>query len=264
MPEIFNPVRKRFASGEPVFAMTVSVASPEIAAQAAHMGFDFLWIEMEHSPISLETLRLMVLASKNAPAAIFARVPINELWTAKRVLDAGVQGVVFPFTSTPELAQQAVDACRYPPVGKRGSGTGLVSFSWPETPSYHDSADANVFVIAMIEDASGVEHAEAIAATPGLDALFIGTSDLSFSLGLRGKQDDTRLEDAIAKIVVAAKRNNVPLGRPASRPEQTVEWRKQGFSFFQLTTELGFLRSGARAFLKAAGRSSDFSSKPLY
>src|ERR1700722_7809606 len=164
MPEIFNPVRKRLAAGEPVFAMTVSVASPEIAAQAAHMGFDFLWIEMEHSPITLETLRLMVLACRGSsltspPAAVFARVPINELWTAKRVLDAGVQGVIFPFTSTPEMAQQAVDACRYPPIGKRGSGTGLVSFSWPETASYHDSADANVFVIAMIEDASGVEHA---------------------------------------------------------------------------------------------------------
>ena len=172
--------------------------------------------------------------------------------------------MIFPFTSTPELAQQAVDACRYPPIGKRGSGTDLVSFSWPETDSYHDSADANVFVIAMIEDAEGVSNAEAIAATPGLDALFIGSSDRSFSLGLRGKQDDVRLENAIAKIVTAAKRHNVPLGWPASTPEQTVEWRKQGFSFFQLTTELGFLRSGARAFLKAAGRSTDGSSKPLY
>jgi 2-keto-3-deoxy-L-rhamnonate aldolase RhmA len=96
MPEIFNPVRRRLAAGEPVFAITLTVPSVEIAAQAAHMGFDFLWIEMEHSPITLETLRSMVLATRGAPAAAFARVPVNELWTAKRVLDAGVQGVMFP------------------------------------------------------------------------------------------------------------------------------------------------------------------------
>src|SRR5271170_7928831 len=175
-PQIVNPVRRRLAAGEPVFAMTITVPSAEIAAQAAHLGVDFLWVEMEHSPITLETLRTMVLAAKGAPAAVFARVPVNELWTAKRVLDAGVQGVIFPFTSTPELARQAVDACRYPPLGRRGSGPGLAEFSWPNTPSYHDSADANVFVIAIIEEASAVEKIEKIAATPGLNALFIGTS----------------------------------------------------------------------------------------
>ena len=73
-------------------------------AHAARMGFDFLWIEMEHSPITLETLRNIVLATRGLPALPFARVPVNEIWTAKRVLDAGVFGVIFPFTSTPELA----------------------------------------------------------------------------------------------------------------------------------------------------------------
>lgn len=253
-PRIFNPVRRRLAAGEPVFAITITVPSAEIAAQAAQLGFDFLWVEMEHSPITLETLRTMVLATKGAPAAVIARVPVNELWTAKRVLDAGAQGVIFPFTSTPELARQAVDACRYPPRGRRGSGPGLAALTWPEPDSYHDSADANVFVIAIVEEARAVEKIDEIAATPGLDALFIGTSDLSFSLGLRGRQDDPLLTDAIAKIAAAAERNNVPLGRPASTPAQVAEWRKQGFAFFQLTTELGFLRAGARDFLTAAGR----------
>jgi 2-keto-3-deoxy-L-rhamnonate aldolase RhmA len=255
-PEIIHPVRRRLAAGEPVFAITITVPSAEIAAQAAHLGFDFLWVEMEHSPITLETLRTMVLATRNAPAAVFARVPVNELWTAKRVLDAGVQGVIFPFSSTPELARQAVDACRYPPLGKRGSGPGLASFSWPETPNYHDSADANVFVIAIVEEARAVDKIDEIAATPGLDALFIGTTDLSFSLGLRGKQDHPLHREAVEKVVAAAKRHNVPLGRPAATPAQVAEARSQGFAFFQLTTELGFMRAGARDFLTAAGRES--------
>ena len=263
MADIFNPVRTRLAAGEPVFAMTVLVPSAEIAAQAAHLGFDFLWVEMEHSQVSLESLRNMVLASRGAPAAIFARVPVNELWTAKRVLDAGVQGVIFPFTSTPELAKQAVDACRYPPAGKRGSGFGLAAFAWPESPSYHDAADANVFVIAIVEEGRAVEKIDEIAATPGLDALFIGINDLSFSLGLRGRQDHPKQIEAIAKIVAAAKRHNLPLGRPAATPEETIEFRKQGFSFFQLTTELGFMKAGAQDFLKAAGRSPGSSKSAL-
>src|SRR5258708_2904794 len=160
MPEIFNPVRRRLAAGEPVFAITLTVPSIEIAAQAAHMGFDFLWIEMEHSPITLETLRAMVLATRGAPAAAFARVPVNELWTAKRVLDAGVQGVMFPFTTTPDLARQAVAACRYPRLERLGSGPGLATFSWPglsnKTSSYHESADANGFDIAVVESAAAV------------------------------------------------------------------------------------------------------------
>src|SRR5580700_3919234 len=256
-PHWESPVKKKLREGLPVVAATITVASVDVAAHMANLGFDFLWIEMEHSPITLETLRTMVLATKGAPAAVIARVPVNELWTAKRVLDAGAQGVIFPFTSTPELARQAVDACRYPPLGRRGSGPGLAVLTWPEPDTYHDSADANVFVIAIVEEARAVEKIDEIAATPGLDALFIGTSDLSFSLGLRGRQDDPLLTDAIAKIAAAAERNNVPLGRPASTPAQVAEWRKQGFAFFQLTTELGFLRAGARDFLTAAGRAPE-------
>src|ERR1700687_4114692 len=143
-----NPVKKKLQAGQPVFAVTITVNSIDVAAHAACMGFDFLWIEMEHSPITLETLRNMVLATRGLPAVPFARVPVNEIWTAKRVLDAGVHGVMFPFTSTPELAQQAVAACRYPPLGRRGAGPGLAMFGWPDVASYHDCADENVLVIA--------------------------------------------------------------------------------------------------------------------
>src|SRR5215471_11262264 len=114
-----HPVRARLQAGQPAFGVTVTVASVEAAAHAATLGFDFLWIEMEHSPITLETLRLMVLATRGLPAAVFARVPVVELWTAKRMLDQGVSGVIFPFVNSPEEAAKASAACRYPPAGKR-------------------------------------------------------------------------------------------------------------------------------------------------
>src|SRR5579862_7117019 len=195
-----NPVRALLREGKPVVAATITVANPDVAAHAATLGFDFLWVEMEHSPITLESLRNIVLATRGLPAMTFARVPVNEIWTAKRVLDAGVSGVIFPFTSTPELAAQAAAACRYPPAGRRGSGPVLARFTWPGgSDGYPESADQNVVVIVIIEEARAVENVEAIAATPGIDVMFIGTSDLSYSLGLRGNQDHPRLNEAIEK-----------------------------------------------------------------
>jgi len=115
-----SPVKKRLRNGEPVIAATITVNSVDVAAHAATMGFDFLWIEMEHSPITLETLRNMVLATRGMKAQTFARVPVNEIWMAKRVLDAGVSGVMFPFTSPariwPSSAGRRERPIRIPPT----------------------------------------------------------------------------------------------------------------------------------------------------
>src|SRR5579884_95538 len=256
MPEITpwrNPVRARLESGEPGMAVTLTTNSIETAALAATLGFHFLWVEMEHSPITLETLRMIVLATRGLPAAVFARVPVSEAWTAKRVLDQGVSGVIFPFTSTPELAARAARACRYPPAGCRGSGAGLAMFCWPHQGSYYDSADENVMCVTVIEEACAVDRIDEIAATPGVDVLFIGTSDLSFSLGLRGRQNEPLLDEAIARVVAAAKKHGKFLGRPAATAALVDRYREQGFQFFQCLTELGLLRLGAKQLLEPMG-----------
>jgi len=250
-----NPVKKVLQQGRPVVAATITSTSVDSAAHLATLGFDFLWIEMEHSPITLETLRTMVLATRGMKALPFARVPVNEIWMAKRVLDAGVCGVMFPFTSTPELAAQAAAACRYPPAGRRGSGPVLARVSWPGgSDGYPDSADNNVVVITIIEESRAVENIEAIAATPGIDVLFIGTNDLAYSLGLRGNQDHPRLHEAIAKVVAAAKKHGKVVGRPGATPEQVQKFQAQGFGLFQAPTDMGFMGAGARAYLEGLGR----------
>lgn len=264
-PSWENPVRKSLAEGRPVVGMTVSVPSVEIAAQGANQGFDFLWIEMEHSPTTLETLRNMVLATRGLPAIPFARVPVNELWMAKRVLDSGVLGVIFPFTSTAELARQAVAACKYPPHGGRGSGAGLATFRWPAAEGYYDFADRNVMVIANIEEAKAVENIDAIASTKGLDVLFIGTSDLAFSMGFRGQQDHPRVEEAVGEIVKAAKKHNKVVGAPVGSPEQVRNYMERGLLFFQAGTELRLMAAGARQFLEPLARTAAKSkTQPLY
>ncbi|MCC7175714.1 MAG: aldolase [Bryobacterales bacterium] len=259
-----NPVKKTLREGKPVVGLTMSIPSPDVAVQAASLGFDYLWIEMEHSPITLESLRSIVLATRGTSCIPFARVPVNELWTAKRVLDVGVLGVIFPFVSTPELARQAVDACRYPPLGKRGMSGGLASLRWPTPIPYADFADQNVMVIIIIEQKSAVDRIDEIAAVPGIDVIFIGPTDLSFSQGFRGRQDPPEQKEAIARVVAAARKRNIPVGRTLVGPEGP-DLIKEGFTFFQAGTELGFMANGAQAAIKGIGKTPpDLKSRPLY
>jgi len=251
-----NPVKKLLREGKPALGVTLTMGSAEVAAQAASLGFDFLWIEMEHSPITLESLRDMVLATRGLKAVPFARVPVNEIWTAKRVLDAGALGVMFPFTSTPELARQAVAACRYPPQGRRGSGAGLARFRWPVAGGYYDFADQNVVVVIIIEEARAVEEIEAIAATPGVDVIFVGTSDLSFSFGCRGQTDHPKVQEALKKIVAAGRAHQKALGLPAGDSEQIKRRIDEGFLFFQTTTDLNLMARGARQLLDPLGKAA--------
>jgi 2-keto-3-deoxy-L-rhamnonate aldolase RhmA len=259
-----NPVRCKLRNGEPVFGVTLTTPSLDVAARAAGLGFDFLWIDLEHSPITLETARHIVLATRGLGAMPVARLPVNELWTAKHALDMGMAGVIFPFTSTAALAQQAVEACQYPPAGRRGSGAGLATSSWPEPLRYYDSADANVLIVAIIEEARALDEIEAIAATSRLDALFIGTSDLSFSLGLRGRQDEPLLQPAIERIKDAARRHGKALGRPVGDAVQARQFIDEGFTLFQAASDLRFFERGVREFLEPLARLRAPGDRPLY
>ena len=177
-----NRLRARLDAGEYVVGLTITSSNLETAVLGAKLGFHFLWVEMEHAPVSLEALRSIVLAARGLDASVLARVPVVALWTAKRVLDQGVRGVIFPFVSDPEIARTAALSCHYPPAGLRGSGAGLAASTWFEPGNYYDSADAQMLTVCVIEEQRALAHVDAIAATPGVDVLFIGTSDLSFSL----------------------------------------------------------------------------------
>jgi 2-keto-3-deoxy-L-rhamnonate aldolase RhmA len=143
--------------------------------------------------------------------------------------------VIFPFAGTPEKAASAAAACRYPPAGQRGSGAGAAVRTWPQPGNFYDSADWEVVTICVVEEASALNHIDAIAANPGVDVLFIGTSDLAFSRGLRGRQNERALA-AIARIADAGRRH-----------------MEQGFLLFQMPTEIGLMELGARQLLDPLG-----------
>lgn len=243
-----NPVKKTLQAGGVVFGGTITAANLDTASAMANAGFDFLWIEGEHSPITLETTRNIILATRGMKAVPFTRVPVNELWTAKRVLDIGSLGVIFPFTSTPDLARQAVAACKYPPEGLRGAGPTLAALRWPAPGGYPQWANRNVMVIIIIEQRKAIEQIEEIAAVPGIDVMFIGLNDLSYSYGVGGKTDAPVVQDAVARVLAAAARHKIPVGGPAGSPALIKKMIGQGFRFIQGPSDLSLLQMAARDF----------------
>jgi len=248
-----NPVKKALKEGQVVIGTTITVANPDVAASMAASGFDFLWIEMEHSPLTLETVRNMILATRGLKAVPFTRVPVNQPWLAKRVLDIGSVGVIFPFTSSRELAAQAVAACKYPPAGIRGYSPGLAANRWGMSAAeYVRWANENVVVVPIIEQKEAVEKIEEIASVPGIDVLFIGVNDLSFSLGMGGQVNHPVVQEAVARIAAAGRKYSLPLGYPTGNPAEIKRLVAQGFRFFQASSDLGLMQAGARQLLSGA------------
>ncbi len=260
-----NPVKKALREGRAVIGTTITASSPDVAAYMAGAGFDFLWIEMEHSPVTLESVRAMILATRGLKAMPFTRVPVNEPWLAKRVLDIGSVGVIFPFTASKELAEQAVRSCKYPPEGIRGFSPGLAAARWGlSIPEYVKWANENVVVVTIIEQKEAVEHIEEIAAVPGIDVLFIGANDLSFSLGVGGQLDHPLMQEAVDRILSAARKHKIPVGYPAGSSAEIKKRIAQGFRFFQASSDLGLMQQGARQLLGALGVELEKPLPPVY
>jgi 2-keto-3-deoxy-L-rhamnonate aldolase RhmA len=242
-------------AGRTLVGTTITVPNVDTALTMANAGFDFLWIEMEHGPISLESLREILLATRGTPAVPVTRVPVNQPWLAKRVLDMGSLGVIFPFTSTRELAEQAVASCKYPPLGIRGFGPGLTAARYGmSTADYVRFANDNVLVVVIVEQKQALDDIEAIASVPGIDVLFIGANDLSFSLGVGGRTSDPVVEQAVERILAAGRKYGVPVGYPAGNPAEINRRIAQGFRFFQAGSELGWAASAAREMLSKVDR----------
>jgi 2-keto-3-deoxy-L-rhamnonate aldolase RhmA len=254
-PDWINPVKKTLDGGGIVIGGTVTASSLDTMAVMANAGFDFLWLEGEHSPLTLETMRNMILMTQGRKAVPFTRVPVNELWTAKRMLDIGSLGVIFPFTDTPELAKQAVAACKYPPEGRRGVGPGLATLRWPAPGGYPQWANKNVMVITIIERRIAVEQIEEIAAVPGIDVLFIGLNDLSYSYGVPGQLTAPVIKDAVQRIMLAGKKHGIPVGGPGGAAD-IKRMIAEGYRFIQGPSDLSLMQTATRDFfgsLKTAG-----------
>lgn len=238
-PRIYNTVRTKLSQGKTVYGAFVNSPDPYIYCAMANAGFDFTWIEMQHSPLTYGEVARMLYACKGSSAMPFIRVPDATESEVQKATDIGAIGLVFPTIDTAEKARDAVKWAKYPPVGHRSIGSGQYGYLWGN--DYRQTANDNVMVIIMIETAEGVENVEKIAAVPGVDMIFIGPSDLASFSG--SKMGDARFEAMVRRVHDVTMKAGLPLGSVTQfvgRPD---------FRFFVGGDETSLIRAGARAML---------------
>jgi 2-keto-3-deoxy-L-rhamnonate aldolase RhmA len=194
--------------------VVVHSRTPAIARMAASCGYHWLFLDLEHGLMSLDQASQIAIAALDAGITPVVRVPANEPAWIGRALDGGAIGIVVPHIDSPEDAAGAVAAARYPPAGSR-SLSGLLpqlSYRTLPAPEVMRQADALTFVVGLIETRAAIEQVEAIAAVPGLDALQVGTNDLSVSLGVPGEVDHPKVQDAVRKTIEACRRHGKVAG----------------------------------------------------
>jgi 2-keto-3-deoxy-L-rhamnonate aldolase RhmA len=210
MATVPNHALRQLRAGKLAIGLGVrSARTVDIAQIAKTSGFDWLFIDCEHSSIDLDMAAQISAASLAVGVTPLVRVAGLEHWHASRVLDNGAQGVVFPHIDSKEEASRVANACRYPPVGKRSMGGALQQVGFASMPVGEMARVVNeeTLVVVMIESPQGVANADEIAAVKGVDALLIGTNDLCFEMGIPGQFDDPRVADAYRKVIAACKKH---------------------------------------------------------
>lgn len=226
----------------------------DIAQIASTSGFDWLFIDCEHSSMHVDAAAQISAAALAVGIAPLVRVPGYEHHHASRALDNGALGVVFPHVDTPEQARRLADYCRYPPAGRRSMGGALQQLGFAAMPVGEMARIANeqTMVVVMLESPQAIENCEAIAATPGVDALLIGTNDLCFEMGIPGQFDHPRVADAYAKLVAACgKHAKFPGMGGVNAPELLQRYIGMGVRLVLAGSDLALLMqaAGARASL---------------
>ena len=210
MSTVPNHALRQLRAGKLAIGLGLRQARTVDTAQIAKAcGFDWLFIDCEHSSLDLDTAAQLSAASLAVGITPVVRVAGLEHWHASRVLDNGAQGIVFPHVDTASDAQRVANACRYPPVGKRSMGGALQQVGFAAMPVGECARVVNeeTLVVAMIESPQGVENCDAIASVPGVDALLIGTNDFCFECGIPGQFNDPKVADAYRKVIAACRRH---------------------------------------------------------
>src|SRR3954452_8711072 len=211
-PRIFNTVKQKLAAGKQVVGGTVSIPDPDTYCAMANAGFDFLWIEMQHSPMSYQNVAHMIMACKGAPAMPFIRVPDATEGDIQKAVDMGAAGIIIPMVEALQKVRNAVKFAKYPPLGKRSQGGGQYGALWG--PDYRQIANDNIMIVAMIESPDGVKIAEEMASTPGVDVIFAASTDLGSFSGY--KQGDPQYEALVEKIKAATERAGKKVAGPVA------------------------------------------------
>lgn len=247
-----NNVKEKLARDEVVASMTVRlVRSPEIARLARTAGFDSLYIDLEHSSLTLESCSQVCIAALEAGIAPFVRVPATGPEYVARVLEAGALGIIAPHINTVEDARAVVAAAKFPPLGNRSNVAGLPHLHYRSFPILDAFASLNaaMTIIVQLESADAVARTEEIVAVEGVDMVLVGLNDLLADWGIPGEYDHPRARDAYANIIAACRRRgkHCGVGGLSTRPDLVAELVRMGARYVSTGTDFGFLLGAATA-----------------
>jgi 4-hydroxy-2-oxoheptanedioate aldolase len=247
---IMTTLRELFDSGEVTYGGWCGIPSGFSAELIGRSGFDWVNVDNQHGLVGYDTTTSMLQALSITGTPALVRVPWNQQDHIMKALDAGAQGIIVPMVGTAEEARRAVDSVKYPPLGHRSWGPIRASF---ELPGYTpESANQRTIVAAMIETPEGVENMDAIMQTEGIDAIYIGPSDLGLGHGFVPTLDmpvGSEHEALVLKVLEGCLRNNVVPGIHTSGPENAARWRDHGFRMLTISSDAGLMRSAATAAL---------------
>jgi len=245
-----NVVTDKLRSGQPAVGSWLGLCSPVAAESMARVGFDWLVVDAEHSPVGFDTMVKMFRAIQLGGAAPMARVPWNDTIWIQRTLDAGALGLVVPMVNSAADAKSVVANMKYATKGQRSFGGSRVA-SYIDG-DYRTWTDENLAVIVMIETAEAVEHAEEIMAVEGVVGCFIGPNDLALSMGLTPAQvgPGTAHEAAMMKVLEACKKTGKAAGKHCFTMEELNLRIAQGYQFLALCSDVAFMTKEATAAFK--------------
>ena len=238
---MYNTIKEKLANGQPVIGGTIDTPDPDIYRAMAGAGFDYLWIEMQHSPLTFQEVARMIWAGRDLPAVPFIRVPDATEGDIQKAADVGALGIVVPMVVEADKVRAAVRFANYPPTGVRSLGGGQWHALYGS--DYRATANDNIMVVAMIESPAGVDNAKEIASVPGVDVVFTAATDLYSFSGVA--QGDPEYEAMVTRV----KDCTLGAGRKLGGP---VQWRdREGWSFFQAPAATTLVARGAQDLLKS-------------
>ena len=236
------------AADRPLTGMWLCTGSPLVAEICAGSGLDWLLIDAEHSPNGLDSVLAQLQAVRGYGSVPVVRPPALDTVAIKQYLDLGAQNLLIPMVDTAEEARQAVAAMHYPPRGVRGVGAALSRASrWNGIDSYLHIADEACSLTVQIESAEAVDNVEEILAVDGIDAVFLGPSDLAASMGLLGQQEHPDVVRAVEHCLAAAGRAGKPAGVNAFNQERADHYLTAGARFVVVGADVTLLAQGSRA-----------------
>lgn len=244
--------KEKLRNGKPALGGWVMIGHPTSAELMAGEGFDWIAVDMEHTSIDVRTFHEIALAMKGTGCDLFARLHGCDPILAKKVLDAGGNGIIVPLVNTREEAEMSVAMAKFPPAGFRGTSFCRASDFGRNFRSYFAGHNENVLVAIMMEHIKAVENADAILSVPGIDVVFIGPYDLSASMNRAGDLTHPEVVAAQRKILEACRRHGVAPGLHvvAVDADDLQKRIDEGYLFLACSLDTEFIKYGCRKMLE--------------